>query len=74
MATYLPVVSVYNGERLDLFNATEKDSLLVENPQKHEVVATIYDCFGEKVSTETLCGELLRLEVPSAGRVNLTVK
>ena len=74
MATYLPVVSVYNGERLDLFNATEKDSLLVENPQKHEVIATIYDCFGEKVSTETLCGELLRLEVPSAGRVNLTVK
>ncbi|MBQ7924375.1 MAG: alpha-galactosidase [Clostridia bacterium] len=64
---YLPVTSVYCGENLDLFNATGKESLYVENPEKYEITAKIYDCFGNELFTQNLCGKFLRLEIPVAG-------
>ena len=69
---YLPMTSVYHGEELDLFNATEKESLCVENPENYAIQATVYDCFGNVVLQKEVCGERLWLDVPVAGRVRLT--
>lgn len=71
---YLPVTTVYNGEILDLFNATEQPALYVENPCKYKVEITVYDYFGNVITKEIMRGKSLRLEVPTAGKVHIKRK
>ena len=67
-AHYLTDSDAFDGQPCDLFNATARPGLLVENATPAEAEARIVDCLGRTVDTMRLSpGEIRRLPVPVGG-------
>ena len=67
-AHYLTDSDVFDGQPCDLFNATPRPGLLVENATPMDAEARVADCLGRTVDTLRLeAGEIRRLPVPVGG-------
>ena len=72
-AHYQTEGDVFDGQPCDLFNATPRAGLFVENATPVEAEVRIADCLGRMVDTLRLAaGEIRRLPVPVGGMAAIT--
>ena len=73
-AHYMTDSDTFDGQACDLFNATPRAGLLIENATPGEADARVVDCLGRTVDTLRLSpGEIRRLPVPIGGMASINL-
>jgi len=62
---------IYNGKKHDIFNACEKEFVIIENTCDASVEISVYDCFGDEISSQVSNDQLLKINVPVGGYMKI---
>ena len=62
---------VYDGKKQDVFNATEKDFIIIENLNDAHFKVRVYDCCGKEMQFRFTKDKLLKINVPVGGYMKI---